>query len=81
MKYFNYSLYFFKNFKIKQKYIDSEIEIVLKLDHPNVVRINEVFSDVNFIHIVMEYLEGGNLEKYFNNKTIIDEKKIAYIFY
>lgn len=34
---------------------------MIKLDHPNIVKIFEFFEDRRFIYIVMEFLDGGEL--------------------
>jgi len=31
------------------------------LDHPNIIKFYEIYTDVNFIHFIMEYCEGDNL--------------------
>jgi serine/threonine protein kinase len=47
-----------------------------------VIKFFEVYHDNQFIHLVMEYLEGGDLESFFNvNKDDLNEKQIAKIFY
>lgn len=38
-----------------------EIEIMQALDHPNIIKIWELFEDEEFIHIVMDYCAGGDL--------------------
>ena len=44
----------------KAKFI-KEAKIISKLDHPNIVRIHDIFEENNTAYIVMEYLKGGNL--------------------
>lgn len=44
-----------------QHKIKKEIDIMKTLDHPNIVKIFEHFKNKNFIFIVMEHLEGGEL--------------------
>ena len=48
------------------------IEIgVLKLcHHPNIVRLLDHFENIDYIFIVMEYIEGGTLGNYFKKKKI-----------
>lgn len=33
----------------------NEIETLILLDHPNIIKIFETFEDDNYVHIVMEY--------------------------
>jgi len=43
--------------------IEAEIEIMKSLDHPNIIKIFEVYDDYNNIYIIMEFCEGGELLK------------------
>lgn len=38
-----------------------EIKILFALDHPNIIRLIEVFEDQKYVHIVTEYCSGGEL--------------------
>ena len=38
-----------------------EINILKKLNHPNIVKLEEVKTDENYYYIVMEYINGGEL--------------------
>mgnify|MGYP000722134783 CR=1 FL=1 len=38
-----------------------EIEILKKMDHPNIVKLHDVYEDEKFICLVMELMEGGEL--------------------
>eukprot|EP00923_Selenidium_pygospionis_P027870 GHVN01050389.1.p1 GENE.GHVN01050389.1~~GHVN01050389.1.p1 ORF type:complete len:584 (+),score=58.26 GHVN01050389.1:254-2005(+) len=41
--------------------IDEEIEVLKNLDHPNIIKIFEVYEDYNNMYIIMETCEGGEL--------------------
>jgi calcium-dependent protein kinase len=41
--------------------IATELEIMLTLDHPHIVRLLEVYETASEVHLVMEYAEGGEL--------------------
>lgn len=45
----------------KQRELMKEITIMIKLDHPNIIRVHEVFKSPAIISIVMEWADGGNL--------------------
>jgi serine/threonine protein kinase len=31
------------------------------MDHPNIVKLYDVYEDAKYMHIIMEYLSGGEL--------------------
>ena len=39
----------------------NEINILSKMDHPNIIRLFEIFEDDRNISLIMELCEGGNL--------------------
>ena len=41
--------------------LESEINILKELDHPNIVRFYETYIDYKYIHIVMQMCTGGEL--------------------
>ena len=44
--------------------MDSELEILRETDHPNIVKLMDMFEDdVNF-YIITELMEGGDLFKF-----------------
>ncbi|KAJ8601557.1 hypothetical protein CTAYLR_005244 [Chrysophaeum taylorii] len=50
--------------------IATEIELLSKLDHPNIVKYFDVVDDDGHLHIVLEYMENGSLasvRKHFGN--------------
>ena len=46
------------------KSIRFEISLLLKIDHPNIVKFIDCFSDSSKIYIIMELIEGKNLFEY-----------------
>ena len=38
-----------------------ELEILKNLDHPSIIKFYEIYMDEMYIHLVMEYCEGGDL--------------------
>ena len=73
-----------KIIKIKENIIDNleiknEIEILRKLDHPNIVKIIEYFESKDAYYIITEYCEKGELYGYIKNEY--SEKQLAVLFY
>jgi len=54
------SLYKIKDVQQRQMLL-REIEIIKLLDHPNTVKVFEVFQTLNTLYIVMEVCSGGEL--------------------
>mmetsp|Transcript_16944 Transcript_16944/g.18999 ORF Transcript_16944/g.18999 Transcript_16944/m.18999 type:complete len:592 (+) Transcript_16944:244-2019(+) len=55
--------------------IITEINIMKILDHPYIIKMYEVYESENHIHMVLEYLEGGELfEKVKKNGQYSEEK-------
>ena len=62
----------------------NEINILSKVDHPNIIRLFEIFEDNRYISIIMELCEGGNLFDKINELAAKDksfsEKEAVKIF-
>ncbi|KAM3138561.1 hypothetical protein pb186bvf_009313 [Paramecium bursaria] len=39
----------------------AEVNILKELDHPNIVKLHELFQDSKYYYLITEYLEGGEL--------------------
>jgi len=61
-------------------YIRSEINILKKLSHPNIVRIYEFYETDNYFYLINEFCQGGQLCDYINN-YILSENQLCVIFY
>ena len=73
-----------KIIKMKENIIDNleiknEIEILKKLDHPNIVKIIEYFESNDAYYIITEYCEKGELYGYIKHEY--SEKQLAVLFY
>jgi serine/threonine protein kinase len=51
-----------------------EAENLAKLDHPNIVKVLEVFRENNTVYYVMEYIDGGTLDDYIKTNGRLKEK-------
>lgn len=45
----------------EKKKIIKEIDVMMQLDHPNIVKLYEYFLTTKAIFIIMEFLPGGEL--------------------
>jgi serine/threonine protein kinase len=58
-----------------------EIEILQKLDHPNIVKYFGHFFEEEKLYIVLEYIEGGDLKSYLRkNKPPLSEEIVLSFF-
>ena len=48
--------------KGEEKTLQQELGILISADHPNIVKLYEVFLDHKYIHLVTELLGGGEIE-------------------
>ena len=51
-----------------------EINILRRINHPNVIQLYEVYENDLYVHLVLEYLRGGELFQYLQNKGLYSEK-------
>lgn len=59
--------------------IINEITILSKLNHPNIVKLYEVFLESKYIHLVLELCKGGELYNHLlQESTLPDSKAITY---
>ena len=49
--------------------VKTEIDILKICQHPNIVKIYDVFDTANYIYIIMEYCSGGNLLSYIKKRN------------
>lgn len=58
----------------------NEVNALKKLDHPNVIRLYEVYESDMDVILVQEFWKGGELMKRFESYDTINEHKVANIF-
>ena len=54
-----------------------EVEILQILDHPNIIKIYDVYLEADFLHIVTEYCEGGELFERISSRMHFSEHLAA----
>lgn len=64
--------------KDRSSMIYHEIDILSKLNHPNVIRLFDWFEDKDKIYLVMEFVNGKDLGYYFD-RELPDEKHAIHI--
>ena len=62
------------------KYLKNEIKIHKKIEHPHLIKISCSFQDENYVYILMDYAENGNMKNYLLKKKKLTEKE-AFIFF
>lgn len=43
--------------------LQTEVDILSEVDHPNVVRLYEIFDEKDFFYLVLEIMTGGEVRK------------------
>lgn len=51
-----------------QELIDKEINILLQLNHPNIIKLRDIKKTSNNWYLVFEFCELGDLEQYMKEK-------------
>ena len=58
----------------------TEIEILKICQHPNIIRLYDIFENIDYIYIIMEYCPGGDLFSYLEKRKFkIPEERAAVI--
>ena len=68
------------------KYLNSEVEVLKKLNHPNIAKFEKIIESKssNYILLIMEYCNGGSLSECLyeykdNNKSPFSEQIVQYL--
>lgn len=61
------------------KCIMKEVEIMKGLNHPNIVRLIEIFEDEDHIFVVLEHADRGDLLSYVKNNGRLSEAEMARV--
>lgn len=62
------------------KLLETEIAIMKKMNHPNIVKLYEVINDSDYdkLFLIMEYIPGGSLHSLVRDKGLGEEKCWEY---
>ena len=69
-----------EKFKHKMKKIQYETELMKRFNHKNITKILEVFNDEEYMLIIMEYINGGNLFSFVKKRRKLSEKMSKFLF-
>jgi tRNA A-37 threonylcarbamoyl transferase component Bud32 len=62
--------------------VKTEIEIMKFCRHKNIVNFYDSFEDIEYIHLILEYLSGGNLSSYLYKQTVLlSEERIKELIF
>ena len=61
--------------------LKNEINILKEIDHPNIMTIYEFFEDENYLYIVMEYCNSGDLSNKMDDYGLLSEFILKYVMY
>jgi serine/threonine protein kinase/CRP-like cAMP-binding protein/serine/threonine protein phosphatase PrpC len=64
--------------KMKQL-LQNEINVLKRLEHPNIVQLFHIEQTANLLYIVMEYMPGGELFDFIINRGVLVESEAARI--
>ncbi len=59
----------------------NEAALAGKLNHPHIVQIYDAVVEDQFSYIVMEYIEGGTLEKFCTPEQLLETREVAEIVF
>ena len=66
---------FFEN-KGRKKYLNNEIFLMKDINHPNIIKLIDIKKTKNFVYIITEYCNGGNLEQFLENYLEVNNKAL-----
>ena len=66
--------------KDREEDFKQEIEILRQLDHPNIIKLKDVYEDDKKIYIITEFCYGGELFSKIKEKNRFREKDAQRIF-
>ncbi|KAK0944047.1 serine/threonine-protein kinase gin4 [Friedmanniomyces endolithicus] len=60
--------------------LEREIAVMKLLEHQNIVRLYDVWENRNELYLIMEYVDGGELFHYVDERKGLPEDEAVYIF-
>ena len=69
----------FKKIPKLYDFIKNEIDILSKIDHPNVIKFKEILRTTNNFYLIYEFCNGGDLEHLLKKKKLLSEKEAKIV--
>lgn len=66
-------------FNINKKDFKNELSILQSLDHPNIIKVKEVYLEDKQIWLITDLVEGGTLKEYLEKLTEITQFEVYII--
>jgi len=67
--------------KMFRKLFLTEAKLAGKLQHPHICQVYDAVAEENLHYLVMEYVDGGTLEKYCNPSSLLPVERIVEIIF
>ena len=55
------------------------MSVLVSLDHPNIIKLYELYEDMKYIYLVMEYCSGGDLLDRISTKGHYTEQEVVNV--
>lgn len=65
----------------KDSYIKREINLLLQLNHPNIVRQEYFFEDKKKYYIISEFVQNGNIAQFIHFRAKFLDEKLLFVFF
>ncbi|KAJ3341274.1 MAP microtubule affinity-regulating kinase 1 [Gonapodya sp. JEL0774] len=62
------------------KALQGEVQLLMRLDHPNIIKLYQVMENEDECYVVMEYAPGGELIDYIASRKHLSEKEARRFF-
>lgn len=63
------------------EFVQREINVLLSISHPNIVRTYDIFDERDKIHLVMDYVRGGDFFDYMAKRSALNEFETKVIIW
>jgi len=68
-----------RRYKYFLKKFEDEAKIMASIDHPNIVKVHDIFKENNTQYFVMDYIKGESLKKYIKREGGLNQERIMEI--